>query len=692
MKKKDDPARGPERIRNIGVIAHIDAGKTTLTERILYYTGLLHQMGETHDGQTTTDYMPQERDRGITITAAAITAMWNEYQINLIDTPGHIDFTAEVQRSLRVLDGGIVVFDGVAGVEPQSETVWRQADKFHVPRLCFVNKLDRPGANLERCIQMIREQLSGNPVLLYLPDSEGEHFNGLLDLLNRQLILYSADGEMGVEYCAIPDELHDRVEQARAHLVEAIVDTDPLLLDSYLMEIPIDVEELTAALRRGTIAGKLQPIICGSALKNKGIQQLLDSVVTYLPSPLDVPRLQGTIPGTDQVIYRYTEDTEPVTALIFKIISNKQGRQAFVRVYSGVLTSGMMLRNTTKDHLERVGRLVRVFAGKVEPTETLHAGDIGAILGLKQTLTGDTLADPEQPILLEQISFPAPVIRIAVEPKTRADHDKLADALHRLADEDPTFQVNVDEQTGQTVLYGMGELHLEIILDRLRRDYQIDVVSGLPRVAYRETITRSVRVETLYKKQSGGPGQFAYVVIEFDSVEGAEPLEFVNAIQAGAIPNRFIRPVEQGIREVMEAGVIAGYPVVGLRARLVDGRFHDVDSSERSFKIAGALALREAMQRGSAAFLEPVMRIEVTLPEPYAGSVIGDLSSRRGITEGMDLYTEQLARIRALVPLASMFGYASALRSITQGRGTFTMEFARYSPVPPRLVDGLLRR
>jgi elongation factor G len=697
MKKKDDPARRrPERIRNIGVIAHIDAGKTTVTERILFYTGVLHHMGEVHDGQATTDYLAQERDRGITITAAAITAPWHDHQINLIDTPGHIDFTAEVQRSLRVLDGGIVVFDGVAGVESQSETVWRLADKFGVPRLCFVNKLDRAGADLDRCVQMMRDQLGANPVMLYLPDHEGEHFNGLVDLLNRQLVLYSAtpDPDAEVERREVPESLRDRMEAARAQLVETIIETDPLLLEVYLMEMPIGVDELMAALRRATISGKLQPVLCGSALKNKGIQQLLDAVVDYLPSPLDIPPLQGMVPGTDEVITRHSDDSEPLAALVFKIISDKfVGRQAFVRVYSGVLDSGTALRNTTKDHAERIGRLVRVFAGKLEPTEALHAGDIGAILGLKHTLTGDTLADPDQPIVLEQISFPAPVISVAVEPETQADHDKLGEALRILADEDPTFQVQVDDQVGQTLLYGMGELHLEIILDRLRRDFKIGVVSGEPRVAYRETITRPVRIETTFKKQTGGPGQFAHVVIEFEPIspEGTDSLDFINDIQAGVIPRGFIRPVEQGIRESMATGVLAGYPVVGIRAHLIDGKTHAEDSNERSFKIAGSMALRDAVQRGSPVFLEPIMRVEISTPEVYAGNVIGDLASRRGVTEGMESYSAQFTRIRALVPLASMFGYATVVRGMTQGRGSFSMEFAKYSPVPQHIAETLLR-
>jgi elongation factor G len=693
MKKKDDPARRPESIRNIGVIAHIDAGKTTVTERILYYTGVLHQMGEVHDGAATTDYLPQERDRGITITAAAITVPWHEYQINLIDTPGHIDFTAEVQRSLRVLDGGIVVFDGVAGVESQSETVWRQADKFGLPRLCFVNKLDRTGADLEHCVQMMREQLGAQPVILYLPDGEGERFNGLIDVLDRQLLLHDGDRAVEIGHKEVPDMLRERVEMVRAQLVEAIIDTDPVLLEAYLLEMPIGVDELKAALRKATISGQLQPVLCGSALKNKGIQQLLDAVVDYLPSPLDSPALSGTVPGTDEVITRNSDDAEPLAAMVFKIISDKYGRQAFVRVYSGVLDSGVTLLNTTKGQTERIGRLVRIFAGKLEPVASLHMGDIGAILGLKQTLTGDTLSDPDQPILLAQISFPAPVISVAVEPETQADHDKLSEALRSLAEEDPTFQVQVDEQVGQTLLYGMGELHLEILLDRLRRDYKIGVVAGQPRVAYRETITRPVRVETIYKKQTGGPGQFAHVVIDFEPMlsDGSEVLEFINGIQAGTIPRAYIRPVEQGIRETMAAGVLAGFPVVGIRARLVDGKTHSEDSSERSFKIAGSMALRDAVQRGSPVLLEPIMRVEIVTPELYAGSVIGDMASRRGVTRGIDPYPGQRNRIRALVPLTTMFGYATVLRAMTQGRGDFTMEYAKYDPVPAHIAETMFR-
>lgn len=686
------------KVRNIGIIAHIDAGKTTTTERVLYYTGMIHRMGEVHEGVATTDYMEQERERGITITSAAVTASWNGHQINIIDTPGHVDFTAEVQRSLRVLDGGIVVFDGVAGVEPQSETVWRQADQYKVPRICFVNKMDRTGANFQRCVDMIVSRLNGNPVPIQMPYGEGSDFAGIIDLLTMELVTYGDDLGTAIERHPIPESHREQAETRRAEMIEKIVENDDYLTEKYLMEEEITDEELMGALREGVINNKIQPVLCGSALKNKGVQMLLDRVVDLLPSPLDVPPVKGIHPKTGEEVSREPSDSEPTSALVFKIITDPYvGRLAFFRVYSGVVSAGTMLQNTSKDNRERIGRIVRMFADRREDVEEVHAGDIAAILGLKDTFTGDTLADSSNPIILEQISFPEPVIEVAIEPNTKSDQDKMGEALRRLAEEDPTFKVEVDDKLGQTKIKGMGELHLEVLVDRMMREFGVQASVGRPRVAYRETITKPVRIDTTFKRQTGGSGQFARVVAEFEPLPEEEAelakdgLYFVNAIKGGSVPSEFIRPTENGMREATQGGVLAGYPVVGVKATLVDGASHDVDSSEIAFKIAGSMCLKEGVQKAKPVLLEPTMKVEVTVPEEYTGSVVGDLSSRRGTVMGMDARGDGGTSIRANVPLGEMFGYATNLRNLTQGRGSFTMEFEKYAVAPQSVADEVIK-
>lgn len=687
------------KVRNIGVIAHIDAGKTTTTERILYYTGNIHRIGEVHDGTATTDYMPQERERGITITAAAITAEWKGYQVNLIDTPGHVDFTAEVQRSLRVLDGGVVVFDGVAGVEPQSETVWRQADEYGVPRICLVNKMDRVGANYERCIEMMKKRLSAKPVPIHWPYGEGYEFKGIIDLFNQQLVTYGNDLGTDIKVEPIPAELEDLVETKRAAMIELIVENDEFLLEKYLTGEEINQDELKAGLRAATVAGHIQPVLCGSALKNKGVQLLLDAVVDLLPSPLDIPAVKGSDPDDEEKeILRHANDDEPLSALIFKIITDPYvGRLAFVRVYSGVLRTGTTLTNSTKGRRERIGRIVRMFAASREDVEEVHAGDIAALLGLKDTFTGDTLCDPDKPVVLEKIKFPAPVIQVAIEPKTKGDQDKMGVALRKLSEEDPTFQVSVDDQIGQTIIAGMGELHLEVLVDRLMREFKVDATVGRPRVSYRETITKHVRIDTTFKRQTGGSGQYARVVVEFEPIPEDEqekvdgPLDFVNEIRGASIPNEFVKPTRNGIADAMSGGVIAGYPVVGIRARLVDGASHEVDSSEIAFKIAGSMCLKEGVQKGGPILLEPMMKIEVVSPDEYTGDIIGNLSARRAIIQGMEPRGDGASSIKASVPLAEMFGYATDLRNMTQGRGSFSMEFEKYNPVPNSVADEIIK-
>ncbi len=682
------------RVRNIGIIAHIDAGKTTTTERVLYYAGLIHRMGEVHDGAATTDYMEQEKERGITITAAAVTAFWRNHQINLIDTPGHVDFTAEVQRSLRVLDGGVVVFDGVAGVEPQSETVWRQANDYHVPRICFVNKMDRVGADFHRCVRMIVDRLHGNPIPIQIPYGEGSGFNGIIDLVTMELITYGDDLGTAIEQRPIPADALDEAEMFRAEMIEHIVETNEALTEKYINEEPISNEELVQALRQATIQGLIQPVLCGSALKNKGVQLLLDAVVDYLPSPLDVPPIQGTNPKTDAIEERHPSDDEPLAALVFKIVTDPfVGRLAFFRVYSGVIQAGSTVLNTSKNRKERIGRVVRMFADRREDVDEVHAGDIAATLGLKDTFTGETLAAQHRPIILEDIQFPKPVISVAIEPKTKADQDKMGAALAKLAEEDPTFVVRVNEQTGQTLISGMGELHLEVLVDRLFREFHVDARVGKPRVSYRETILKPARGEGRFVRQTGGSGQYGHAIIEVEPLPDDSPEDVVieNKVVGGAIPKEYIRAVETGIREAAQSGVIAGYPVVRFKASIVDGSYHEVDSSEMAFKIAGSMALKDAVRRARAILMEPYMRVEVVVPEEYAGDVMGDLSARRANIGGLDRRGDGLSSIKAEAPLGEMFGYATNLRNMSQGRGSFTMEFERYVPVPQSLMEQIIR-
>jgi len=697
MAKKATTGNGPElsKIRNIGIIAHIDAGKTTTTERVLYYAGKIHRMGEVHDGAATTDYMEQEKERGITITAAAITATWLGHQINLIDTPGHVDFTAEVQRSLRVLDGGVVVFDGVAGVEPQSETVWRQANEYHVPRICFVNKMDRVGADFQRCVAMIANRLNANPVVIQLPHGEGPEFAGIIDLMTMELVTYGDDLGTAIEKVPVPDALRDRAEAARAEMIEKIAETDEALTEKYLMgDEPITHEELVRALRKATIQGLVQPVLCGSSLKNKGVQLLLDAVVAYLPSPLDVPPIQGINPKTEQIEERHASDDEPLAALVFKIVTDPfVGRLAFFRVYSGVIHAGSMVMNTSKDRRERIGRVVRMFADRREDVTEVHAGDIAATLGLKDTFTGETLSDADHPIVLETIKFPTPVISVAIEPKTKADQDKMGEALAKLAEEDPTFVVSVNEQTGQTLISGMGELHLEVLVDRMFREFKVDARVGKPRVSYRETITHKAEGEGRFVRQTGGSGQYGHAVIEVEPLpdDVQEDLVIENKVVGGAIPKEFIKSIEDGIREAAQSGVMAGYPIVRVKASIIDGSYHEVDSSDLAFKIAGSMALKDAFMKGKPILLEPYMKVEVVVPEEYAGDVMGDLSSRRANISGLDTRGDGISAIHAYAPLGEMFGYATNLRNMSQGRGNFTMEFERYEPVPESIADEIIK-
>jgi len=683
-----------ERVRNIGIIAHIDAGKTTTTERILYYTGMIHRMGEVHDGTATMDHMVQEQERGITITSAATTTFWLDHQINIIDTPGHIDFTAEVQRSLRVLDGGVVVFDAVAGVEPQSETVWRQADEYHVPRICFVNKMDRVGANFVRTIEMIRERLGANPVAIQWPIGQEAEFCGIVDLLTMDAFMWDED-DLGAEpkHVGIPEDVLDDVMSARNIIIERIIETDDELMLRYLDEEEISAEELRAALRAATVKNQVTPVLCGTALRNKGIQRVLDAIVYYLPSPLDVPPMTGVNPFTEKIESRAADNDEPLAALVFKIVTDPYvGRLAYFRVYSGVLRSGSTVSNSAKNRKERIGRILRMHADRREDLKEVRAGDIAATLGLKTTFTGETLCDRKSPIVLESIEFPEPVISLAIEPKTNADQDKMGIALKALSEEDPTFQVRVNDQTGQTILYGMGELHLEVLVDRMLREFKVAANVGQPRVAYRETITKAVaKAEGRFVRQSGGRGQFGHVKLHLDPLEPGSGFIFENGIVGGTIPKEYVPAVRTGIKEAMGSGVLAGYPLVDMKVTLYDGSFHEVDSSEMAFKIAGSMALKDGVLRGNPVLLEPIMSVEVVTPEEYTGDVIGNISSRRGHIGGMEIRTEGLQSIRARVPLAEMFGYATRLRSMTQGRGTFTMEFEHYAPVNDDIAQAVLR-
>jgi elongation factor G len=691
-----------EKIRNIGIIAHIDAGKTTTTERILFYTGRTYKIGEVHEGTATMDWMEQEQERGITITSAATTAQWTlndvPYRINIIDTPGHVDFTVEVERSLRVLDGGVVVFDGVAGVEPQSETVWRQADKYSVPRICFVNKMDRIGANFDRCVDMIKDRLGAKPAICQLPIGLEDNFRGIVDLMQMHAVMYEDDLGKSIKVEEIPADYVERAQKARNELIELIAETDDELTLLYLEGQELSLEELKAGLRKATIEGKLIPVFCGAALKNKGVQRLLDAVVEYLPSPLDRPAVQGTLPGQvmgDEgvdVITREVSDSSPFTGLVFKIVADPYvGKLAYFRVYAGKIEKGSYVLNTTRGQRERLGRILQMHANHREDIESVYTGDIAAMVGPKQSFTGDTICDPDHPIVLESIRFPEPVVELAIEPKTKADQDKMAVALNRLAEEDPTFRVYTDQETGQTIIKGMGELHLEVIVDRMRREYKVEANQGKPQVSYRETITQQSDIHTRFVRQTGGKGQFAEVKIKFEPQEPGAGFEFVNAITGGSIPREYVGPVEQGIKEAMQTGVMAGFPVVDLKATLYDGSFHEVDSSEMAFKIAASMSLKDGVRKGRPQLLEPIMKVETTTPEDFLGTVLGDLNSRRGRVDGMESRGNAQV-VRAYVPLATMFGYTTDLRSSTQGRATSSMEFDHYEALPEHLAKEIIEK
>jgi elongation factor G len=682
-----------ERVRNIGIIAHIDAGKTTTTERVLFYTGRTHRLGSVDEGTTVTDWMEQERERGITIVAAAVSAEWRGHFVNLIDTPGHIDFTAEVQRSLRVLDGGVVVFDAVQGVEPQSETVWRQADRYGVPRICFINKMDRVGASFERSVESIKERLGANPIPIQLPIGAESSFRGMIDLLAGEAILYSDDLGAAPERGPIPPELTPLAERQHARMVEQIAETDEALTLKYLEGKPIAADELRAALRRAVIAGTAAPVLCGSALRNKGIQPVLDAVVDLLPSPLDIPAVRGVHPSTGEEETRPADENAPLSALVFKIVTDPYvGRLAYFRVYSGKITQGTTVFNSTKGKRERVGRLIRMYADRREEMREILAGDIAAVLGMKDSFTGDTLCATSDPIVLENIAFPTPVIMVAIEPRSAADQDKLAQAMQKLSEEDPTFQVRVDENTGQTIIAGMGELHLDVLVDRMRREFNVQANVGRPRVAYKESITRAVpKLEYRYVKQTGGHGQYGHVVLSLEPGQPGSGITFENKIVGGSIPREYIPGVEKGVREASEAGVLAGYPVVDIAVKLIDGSYHEVDSSEMAFKMAGSLGFKEGVQRGAPVLLEPVMRVEVVTPEEYLGDIMGNLSARRGNILGIEPRPGGAQAVRAVVPLAEMFGYATQLRSSTQGRGVFTMEFDHYQAVTQEVADKVIK-
>jgi elongation factor G len=678
--------------RNIGIIAHIDAGKTTTTERILYYTGRSYKIGEVHEGTATMDWMEQERERGITITAAATTAEWRDHRINIIDTPGHVDFTVEVERSLRVLDGGVVVFDAVAGVEPQSETVWRQADRYSVPRICFINKMDRIGANFWGTIEQIKERLGASPLPIQIPIGRESAFQGMVDLITEEALTFGAGANDPIQRGPVPADMADEVAKYREQVVERVIELDDELMERYLGGEEISHEEIRATLRKATIAGTLIPVLCGTALKNKGVRPLLDAVVDYLPSPLDIPPVTGTNPRTEVELVRHADASEPFTALAFKIAADPfVGKLCFIRVYAGTLKSGTYLYNATKDQRERVGRIVKLHANHREDVDSVSAGDIAAVVGLKATVTGDTLCDPENPILLEAIKFPEPVIDIAIEPKTKADQDKMGLALARLSEEDPTFRVRSDQETGQTLISGMGELHLEVIVDRMLREFRVDANVGRPQVAYRETITKPAKAEGRFVRQSGGRGMYGVCVLELEPLEPGAGFLFENKTVGGSVPREYVGPIEAGVKEAMENGVVANYPMVDIKVLLVDGSYHDVDSNEMAFKMAGSIGFREAARRGAPQVLEPVMRVEVTTPDDFLGDVVGDLNRRRGQIQGMEP-RGNTQTVRALVPLAEMFGYATDLRSATQGRASYSMEFAHYQAVPKNVETGILAK
>src|SRR5450432_4148967 len=680
-----------ERCRNIGIMAHIDAGKTTTTERILFYTGKTHRLGEVHEGTATMDWMEQEQERGITITSAATTCSWRDIRINIIDTPGHVDFTAEVERSLRVLDGAVAVFDAVHGVQPQSEKVWRQADKYGVPRICFINKIDKMGADFEHAVDTIRKRLNAKPIAIQIPIGQEDKFKGVIDLIGMKSITW-ADDTIGAEYITgdIPAELQKKAEAFHTQLVETVAENDDEILHTFLEGETISAEELRASLRRSTIELKLFPVVVGTAFKNKGIQPLLDAVVDYLPSPLDAGEVKGTNPDNGEVVVRKPADNEPFSALAFKIMADPfVGQLTFIRVYSGQLKSGEAVLNAGRSRTERIGRLLKMHANKREDISEILAGDICAAVGLKNVSTGDTICDDDKPIALENIVFAVPVISVAVEPKTKADQEKMGTALGRLAQEDPTFKVHTDPDSGQTIISGMGELHLEIIVDRMMREYKVEASVGKPQVAYRETIRKHAQAEGKYIRQTGGKGQYGHAKIYLDPQPAGMGYEFVNDITGGSVPKEFIKPIDQGIKEALEGGILAGYPMVDVKATLYDGSYHDVDSNEMAFKIAGSMAFKEAARKASPVLLEPVMAVEVVTPEDYAGAIMGDLSSRRGRIEGME-HRAGSQVIKAIVPLAEMFGYATHMRSSTQGRAEYSMHFARYEETPRSVAEEII--
>jgi elongation factor G len=684
------------KVRNIGIMAHIDAGKTTTTERILFYTGINYKIGEVHEGAATMDWMEQEQERGITITSAATTAMWRDHTINLIDTPGHVDFTVEVERSLRVLDGAVAVFDGVAGVEPQSETVWRQADRYGVPRICFVNKMDRVGAEFHRCVEMISDRLGATPLVIQLPWGVEADFRGVIDLVKMRALLWPTEGKGDAyDVVAIPDHYREAAREWRDALVETISENDEEMLELYLDGTEPTEEQLIAAIRRATIAGAVTPVLCGSAFKNKGVQPMLDAIVDYLPSPLDVPSIKGHAQGSEQdEIERHADASEPFAALAFKIMSDQHlGKLTYLRIYSGTLEAGKAVLNSTKGRRERVGKIYQMHANKREERPTATAGQIVAVMGLKDTTTGDTLSDQAQPVILESMTFPAPVINVAIEPRTKADQDKLGTAIQRLAEEDPTFQVRTDEETGQTIISGMGELHLEVLVERMRREFRVEANIGRPQVAYRETIRKKVeKVEYTHKKQTGGAGQYAKVVINLEPTGGdGGGYEFENKITGGRVPREYIPSVDTGCQEAAEFGVLAGYPMVDVKVTLTDGAYHEVDSSELAFKIAGSMAFKKASGYAEPVLLEPVMAVEVRTPEDYMGEVIGDLNSRRGHIQAMEERSGVRA-VKALVPLAEMFGYVGDLRSRTQGRADYSMQFDSYAEVPSNIAKEIVAK
>jgi elongation factor G len=684
-----------ERTRNIGIMAHIDAGKTTTTERILYYTGRSYKIGEVHEGTATMDWMVQEQERGITITSAATTCFWRDCRVNIIDTPGHVDFTVEVERSLRVLDGAVAILDAVSGVEPQTETVWRQADKYRVPRMVYVNKMDRVGADFYQCIDLVRDRLGAHPVAVQIPIGREDQYRGLVDLIDEVGLVWTDDDDsLGKEFTKIevPADMREQVKEYREKMIEGLAEVDEHLMEKYVHGEPITPAELKAAVRKGTISMKLFPILCGASFKNKGVQPLLDAVIDYLPSPLDIPPIQGINPETKEVEERKAADDAPFAALAFKIMTDQHvGQLVFLRVYSGTLEAGSGVYNSTRDKKERIGRLLRMHANKKEEVEAVASGDIAAAIGLKLTTTGDTLCEADRPIVLESMTFPEPVIAVAIEPKTRADEEKLGTSLARLALEDPTFRVTSDEETAQTLIHGMGELHLEIIVDRLLREFKVEANVGKPQVAYRETVRRKAEAQGRYVRQTGGRGQYGDVYLEVEPNEAGKGFEFENEIIGGSIPREYIPAVEKGIREALDTGVLAGYPIVDVKVRLTDGSYHEVDSSEMAFKIAASMGFKEACRKAKPVLLEPVMDVEVVTPEEYMGAIVGDLNSRRGRIVSMEARGSSQV-IRATVPLGQMFGYATEMRSMTQGRATYTMQFARYEEVPPGIADEIMAK